>query len=154
MKTALELRPVSQTELRLGRVIRLSPDFDELEIGIRLGVTWGIHYVLFKLQELTQADLDLAATLHRAGLDSRNPRFGHGYLTLHTDRVLVPWTDWTKHDRLRAMNKEGQDEAQVYRFTSQTERRVRRLVFETSEYLKQLADSLAFKLNDLEPFQL
>lgn len=90
----MALRPIAAAERDSGSSIVVK----DLEVGLRLD-----RFLLEELWKSLQQDPqgEVASVLYEAGLASRDPDVGHGYVRLSNWRTHfeVPQTDWAVHDR-------------------------------------------------------
>lgn len=155
MTTALELRPVANCEVENASIVKIRlADGSWFEVGIRMQRGFGIRHFLFAIQSLISEDRLFAAALYDAGLASRNPDGGHGYVMLCIDRIVVPWTKWSEEDRTHGYSKRRPWDDIIYDLVPDTQQRLRSKVAETADYLALMAKTIRQDLELPGPYRI
>jgi hypothetical protein len=97
MTTAQKLRPVAKAELQADNVVEIDGLVGHLKVGIRFEYPYLRDVIRAKV--LKEPDGSFAHVLYIAGIKSRQPDQGHGFILLFLDRIQIPWTDWSARDR-------------------------------------------------------
>ncbi len=99
------LRPIARHDRKTTLVIR------GLEVGVRVSDSWDLEQ-LSLARALIEAESGHSApdVLYVAGLASRDPGRGHGFIWLDDDSVRVYQTDWAELDAYGKRWEEMDDE--------------------------------------------